>query len=81
MQRCGVGSKLLDDGLQEADAAGLQTVLAASDAGEPLYKKNGFLEYKRFYLNLSDYKGGERKGISRHVIMNRPARTTISELA
>ena len=81
VQRRGVGSKLLDDGLREADAAGIQTVLVASDAGEPLYRKHGFLEYKKFILDLSDYKGGEGKGLSQHIVMNRPARATISELA
>jgi hypothetical protein len=52
--------------------------VSASPAGEPLYKKPGFVEYKVFSVDLSGYKGGEGKGINRVVILNRPARTTVS---
>lgn len=75
VQRRGVGTKLLEVGLREADAAGLQTVLAATPAGEPLYKRYGFLEYEVSSVSLSDYEGGEGKGIASVVIMNRPARS------
>jgi N-acetylglutamate synthase-like GNAT family acetyltransferase len=74
-QRRGVGTKLLEYGLREADAAGVQTVLVASQAGEPLYKSQGFVEYEVISLTLSEYEGGEGKGIVRQVIMNRPARS------
>jgi hypothetical protein len=52
---------LLEEGLQEADAFGLQTVLAATDNGELFYEKYGFPEYKTFTTNLVEYKE-ERKG-------------------
>lgn len=75
-QRRGVGTRLLEDGLREADAAGVQAVLVSSEMGESLYRKHGFLEYEIMTLNLSEYKGGEGKGSHQLVIMNRPARST-----
>lgn len=76
-QRRGVGTQLLEDGLREADATGLQAVLVSSEIGEPLYRKHGFLEYEVMTLNLSEYEG-EGKGSHQLAVMNRPARSVAS---
>ena len=80
-QRRGVGTKLLKEGLREADVAGLQSVLLATRFSEPLYTKHGFLEYEIIPVILSDYKGGEGKGSHQMIVMNRPAVTPAGELA
>lgn len=73
-QRQGIGSKLLEQGLQQVDEAGLQCVLAASKEGLGLYKKFGFVEFETMVLKLWEYEGGERFGMDNHVVMQRPAR-------
>ena len=72
-QRMGIGTKLLEEGLQEVDEAGLPAVLGASPYGEGLYKKFGFQEFEDFSVNLWEYAGGEGCGVARHVVMHRPA--------
>lgn len=74
-QRRGIGTMLLEDGLRETDAQGLQSVLGASSAGIGLYRRYGFVEFKVIKLNLWEYEGGEGMGVEEHVIMHRPART------
>jgi hypothetical protein len=64
---------LLEDGLREVDALGLQAVLGASPEGLGLYKKYGFVDYEVMDFNLWEYEGGEGMGVARHVIMHRPA--------
>ena len=73
-QRKGIGSLLLDEGLREIDAEGLQCVLGASQLGRGLYKKHGFIDFETLEFDLSDYEGGEGKGVDTVVIMHRPAR-------
>lgn len=64
---------LLEDGLREADAQGLQAVLGASPDGIGLYRKYGFVDFEVTDFNLWEYEGGEGMGVNRHVIMHRPA--------
>jgi GNAT superfamily N-acetyltransferase len=58
VQRRGVGSALLREGLTEADRRGLPTFIEASPAGLGLYKKFGWEEMVKTTVNLKDY-GGE----------------------
>lgn len=41
-QRRGLASKLLHWGLKRADQEGVETYLAASPDGKPVYERNGF---------------------------------------
>jgi hypothetical protein len=65
---------LLEDGLREADDAGLQCVLGASLEGLGLYRKHGFVEFEKITLNLWEYEGGKGMGVVEHYIMHRPAK-------
>lgn len=58
VQRRGIGSALLREGLQEADRRGLPAFIEASPAGLGLYKKFGWEEKVKTTVNLKDY-GGE----------------------
>lgn len=75
-QRRGIGSKLMEQGLAEADRLGLQCILGASPEGEGLYERYGFRLVEVMGFKLWEYEGGgeERmKGnIARHVVMRRP---------
>lgn len=73
---------MLEDGLKDADEAGLQCVLGSSPEGLGLYKKYGFVEVKQMSLDLSHYEGGKGMGAVIHSIMYRPLRTLpcVSEL-
>ena len=78
-QRHGYGTQLLLAGLAQADEMGIQTILAASPEGEPLYRRFGFEEVDVMNLKLWEYENGEAfteesgMGWMRHVIMRRPA--------
>lgn len=58
VQRKGVGSALLREGLKEVDRRGLPVFIEASPAGLGLYKKFGWEEMVESTVNLRDY-GGE----------------------
>jgi predicted N-acetyltransferase YhbS len=58
VQRKGVGSALLREGLKEVDRRGLPAFIEASPAGLGLYKKFGWEEMVESTVNLRDY-GGE----------------------
>lgn len=58
VQRRGVGSALLREGLREADRRGLPAFIEASPSGLGLYKKFGWEEKLKTTVNLKDY-GGE----------------------
>jgi GNAT superfamily N-acetyltransferase len=58
VQRRGVGSTLLREGLKEADRRGLPAFIEASPAGLGLYKKFGWEEMLKTTVNLKDF-GGE----------------------
>ncbi|QSZ36778.1 hypothetical protein DSL72_006661 [Monilinia vaccinii-corymbosi] len=73
-QRLGIGTRLLEQGLQFADAKGFQTVLGASPWGIGLYRNHGFVEVHVMDIRLHEYEGGEGMGTISHVIMRRPGR-------
>ena len=58
MQRQGIGSALLREGLKEADRRGVPAFIEASPAGLGLYKKLGWEEMLKTTVNLRDF-GGE----------------------
>ena len=73
-QRMGIGTKLLEEGLHQADLLGLQSVLGASPEGEGLYTRFGFKEYVVMNFKLWEYEGGEGMREARHVVMHRVAK-------
>jgi len=72
---------LLEDGLRIADEKGLQCVLGSSPEGVGLYRRHGFLEVETMRLNLWEYEGGDGMGVVEHMIMHRPVRIEISNVA
>ncbi|KAF2454293.1 acyl-CoA N-acyltransferase [Lineolata rhizophorae] len=68
----GAGSILLREGLAEADRLGLESYVAASEDGLPLYAKHGFEAVKAVTFDLAKY--GSVEGTSTNTIMIRPAR-------
>lgn len=59
-QRLGLGRQLLDIGLTEADELGASAFLVATEMGERLYKKAGFVEMDRFWGDVRPW-GGEKE--------------------
>lgn len=49
-QRNGVGKALTQWGLERAQEEGIPAGLEASEAGEPMYLKLGFVEVERFLM-------------------------------
>lgn len=74
-QRRGIGCRLMEEGLAEADRLGLQSILAASPEGEGLYKRYGFVEFDVMNFKLWEYEGGEGMGLAKNVMMRRPTRS------
>lgn len=53
---------------------GIQCVTGASPEGLGLYTKHGFVVVEHMRMELSEYEGGEGKGVTEHRIMWREAR-------
>lgn len=70
-QRCGAVTLLLQRGADEADRAGLDTFLQASEEGLQAYRKAGFEVMKTNSLDLSKF-GVNKVEIRR--CMRRPAK-------
>ncbi|PQE22350.1 hypothetical protein CJF32_00009343 [Rutstroemia sp. NJR-2017a WRK4] len=64
----GIGTRLLQEGLRQADELGLPVWVEASEKGRPLYRKFGFNDFKTIEIDLAEW-GGE--GIDKHVCMLR----------
>nr|POE77521.1 hypothetical protein CFP56_09168 [Quercus suber] len=71
-QHHGAGTMLLDVILAEADDAGVEVYLEATDTAKPLYQKHGFVAVKELRFNPADY-GVVGLGIERQTIMVRGA--------
>lgn len=56
-QRRGLGKKLLDIGLEEADKLNASVYLVATERGEGLYKRAGFVELERFVVDTKPHGG------------------------
>lgn len=68
-QGLGIGSKMLDKGLEDARNLGLtEAWLEASDAGYPLYKRYGWEDVEILHIDFAKY-GFE--GSSKVTIMKR----------
>ncbi|KAI4731931.1 acyl-CoA N-acyltransferase [Aureobasidium sp. EXF-10728] len=59
-QRRGVGSLLLDEGLQIADRCGVQAYLEATKAGRPLYARYGFEDREYMDFDVVKYAPAAR---------------------
>ncbi|KFY45626.1 hypothetical protein V494_00880 [Pseudogymnoascus sp. VKM F-4513 (FW-928)] len=75
-QRMGLGARMLEDGLQEADRRGLQSILGASPYGIGLYRRHGYVDFEAMEFKLWEYERGKGMGVAKHVVMHRPAVTT-----
>lgn len=60
-QRRGLGARLLNVGLDLADAEGKKSYIEATSEGHPLYLKLGWRDVDRFDVDFNKY-GGERPG-------------------
>lgn len=71
-QHHGAGTMLLEEILAEADEAGVQVYLEATDTAKPLYERHGFkaITELRFDPGQYGYKG---LGIERQTVMARGA--------
>jgi len=58
-QRKGIGQKLLEWGLRQADEAGIECWIDASPEGLGLYKKNGWREVGKVDIDLAKWGGPE----------------------
>lgn len=74
VQRRGVGSALLREGLKEADRRRLPAFIEASPAGLGLYRKFGWEEKLKTTVNLEDYGGEDVECVT--VGLVRPAGAT-----
>ncbi|KAH7420165.1 acyl-CoA N-acyltransferase [Cadophora sp. MPI-SDFR-AT-0126] len=63
-QRLGLGRRLLDIGLKEANALGASVFLVATEMGAGLYKKAGFKEIEQFVIDVKPW-GGEGEVVFR----------------
>ncbi|CAG8976486.1 hypothetical protein HYALB_00005983, partial [Hymenoscyphus albidus] len=65
-QRLGIGTRLLQQGLEEVDRLHLQCVLGASPEGKGLYERFGFSEVRRMEIKLEEYVNGRGLGMVGH---------------
>jgi len=70
-QRRGLGAKMVQVGLEKADAMGVEAYLESSPKGKGLYAKYGFEDKGEMKFDARDY-GAERNVV--HTLMVRPAK-------
>ncbi|CAG8949473.1 hypothetical protein HYFRA_00007703 [Hymenoscyphus fraxineus] len=73
-QRLGIGTRLLQRGLEEVDRLHLQCVLGASPEGKGLYERFGFEEVRGVEIELGGYVYGRGLGRVGHCVMWRGGR-------
>jgi GNAT superfamily N-acetyltransferase len=71
-QHNGAGTMLLEEILAEADDAGVEVYLEATDTAKPLYAKHGFEEITELRFDPSQY-GVKGLGVERQTVMVRGA--------
>lgn len=71
-QHMGAGTMLLQDIVAEADAAGIECYLEATDTAKPLYEKHGFVTVNELRFDPAAY-GVQGFSIERQTIMVRGA--------
>lgn len=74
--RRGAGSMLLEWGTREADERGLQSFVAASIVGRPVYSRKGFEVVDTVQFDMTQFG---RTGTDTSTLMLRPARTASKE--
>ena len=79
VQRRGIGSALLREGLKEADRRGLPAFIEASPAGLGLYKKFGWEEMLKTTVNLKDYGGEDVECVTVGLVRPAGAKETTEE--
>ncbi|KAI5203137.1 acyl-CoA N-acyltransferase [Aureobasidium subglaciale] len=72
-QRRGVGSLLLDDGLQVADRVGIKAYLEATEVGRPLYQRKGFVDRDFMDFEVARYAPAAEGERHNFMCMVRPA--------
>ena len=71
-QHHGAGTMLLQDILADADSAGVEVYLEATDTAKPLYEKHGFKAITELRFDPSEY-GLQGLGTERQTVMVRGA--------
>jgi GNAT superfamily N-acetyltransferase len=79
VQRRGVGSALLREGLKEVDRRGLPAFIEASPAGLGLYKKFGWEEMLKTTVNLKDHGGEDVECVTVGLVRPTGAKETTKE--
>ena len=77
-QHNGAGTMLLEEILAEADDAGVEVYLEATDTAKPLYEKHGFVEITELRFDPARY-GVKGLGIERQTVMVRGALSSNGE--
>lgn len=72
--KCGIGSSLIDWGLDQADKEGSACYVESSPAARPLCIKKGFKHIGEMQIELGRYKDGYEQ--YRHMVLLRPPRTS-----
>ena len=80
VQRRGIGSALLREGLKEVDRRGVSAFIEASPAGLGLYKKFGWEEMLKTTVNLKHYGGEDVECVTVGLVRPAGAKETINEL-
>jgi GNAT superfamily N-acetyltransferase len=71
-QHNGAGTMLLEEILAEADDAGVEAYLEATDTAKPLYERHGFQSITELRFSPAEY-GTKGLGIERQTVMVRGA--------
>lgn len=71
-QHHGAGTLLLEEILSEADKAGVQVYLEATDTAKPLYEKHDFIAIAELRFDPANY-GIKGLGVERQTVMVRAA--------
>lgn len=71
-QHNGAGTMLLEEILAEADDAGVEVYLEATDTAKAFYEKHGFEEIRELRFNPAEY-GAKGLGTERQTVMVRGA--------
>jgi GNAT superfamily N-acetyltransferase len=74
-QRCGIGARLLEWGLQRCDKEGLECWIDATDKGKGLYLKHGWVEVGGIDVDLERWGGEKGRVIRTANLIRKPLKT------